>query len=168
MAGKGRPGPAPKSPAPVVAKVGPGRPTLYTPKILGAVTKLALLGCTNVEIAKSLGIAIATFEGWMSSIPEFSGAIKKGREDADAAVSQSLFQRATGYSQIETHVAVISGEVVKTKVKKNYPPSEIAQFFWLKNRQKDKWKPDSQLSPLGAAPEDLAAALRALADKLPV
>ena len=37
-------------------------------------------------------------------------------------------------------IKVVDGIIVKTKLIKHYPPDSTAMIFWLKNRQKEKWR----------------------------
>ena len=126
-----------------------GRPTKYDPKYEKQVFKLSLLGATDKEIANFFEVSEATVNNWKLEHPKFLESIKKGKEQADAKVVESLFKRATG--------AVIpdsfplkktkkngSGEEIETvefiPMKKHLPPDVTAQIFWLKNRQPEKWR----------------------------
>lgn len=137
MAGKGRPGPAPKKPAsnPV------GRPTKFKPVFLSMVTKLCLLGDTNIGVAKALGISEATFKNYMRDYPEFLASVKRGREDAAAAMANSLYHRGLGYSHPEEVVQYDARlqQWTRTKTRKHYPPDATSMIYWLKNRYPDLW-----------------------------
>lgn len=126
-----------------------GRPKKYDKKLLGAVYKLALLGAKNTQIIESLSIAKDTFYDWMKTNKEFSDTLKKGREDADAAVADSLFRNAVGYSLTETDIRVVEGQIVRTQIKKNYPPNPTSGIFWLKNRQSQLWKDKQEVLNTG-------------------
>ena len=63
-------------------------------------------------------------------------------------VADSLFKRATGYSVTDTHVSNYHGDITLTEIDKNYPPETTAAIFWLKNRQKKKWR-DKQDHEIG-------------------
>jgi hypothetical protein len=76
-------------------------------------------------------------------------SIKKGKEQADAKVAESLFKRANGYTCPDVDIKVIDKEVVITKLKKHYPPDTIAAIFWLKNRQKDNWRDRTDITTNG-------------------
>lgn len=106
------------------------------------VTKLALLGDTNVGMAKALEISEATFKIYMNKRPEFRAAVKRGREDADAAVSKSLFQRATGYTHPEEVIQYDARLQAWTRIttKKHYPPDATSMIWWTKNRRPDLWR----------------------------
>lgn len=138
-----------------------GAPTKFRPEFLEMATKFCLLGVTNDQLAEALGVSVATIVVWMQERPRFRAAVKAGRLHADAAVSNMLYHKAIGFKQQETHIAAVPGiGVVKTVFNHKYPPSEVAQFFWLKNRRPDLWRPDSNLQPQGPQPEDSARLLR--------
>lgn len=93
-----------------------GRPTLYDPaKHPALVESFCLLGATNQQLADLLDVGISTIDAWLRDHEEFSCAIKNGREVADARVATSLYRKALG-------------------------GSEVACIFWLKNRQRARWK----------------------------
>ena len=92
-----------------------GRPTKYEPQFAEQATKLCLLGATNPELANFFGVAESTISKWLVDEPEFSEAVKEGRQAADAKVAESLYQQA------------LAG-------------NPTAQIFWLKNRRKENWR----------------------------
>lgn len=129
-----------------------GRPTSYQNEYAEQAHKLAMLGMTNAEMAKFFEVATSTLDKWISEIPEFSGALKEGRQIADARVVESLYKRATGYTHDEDDIRTVSlpngggSQIVITPTKKHYPPDPTSMIFWLKNRQPKKWrdKPDNE------------------------
>ena len=68
-------------------------------------------------------------------------ALKKGKEIADYEVENALFKRAIGYTVKEEIVEIMPNgdEKIKT-IKKHIPGDVTAQIFWLKNRQRSKWR----------------------------
>ena len=125
---------------------GGGAPIKYRVTWNRQAYKLALLGATDQEMADFFEIATATFYDYLKKYPKFSEAIKKGKEDADATVAQSLFKRANGYSHKDVDIRVVSdgqgagSKIVETPIVKHYPPDTTAAIFWLKNRQRSKWR----------------------------
>lgn len=132
-----------------------GRPTKYEPDFAEQVYKLCLLGATDAEIADFFEVAVSTVNLWKTEHKEFSDSIKKGKTLADAHVANRLFDRATGYAFDETTYEKVGSsldgvdddpndmklEVYKKKViTKEIAPDTTAGIFWLKNRQKDKWR----------------------------
>lgn len=117
-----------------------GRPTKYDRKYNKQVEKLCKLGATDKEMAEFLEVSEDTFHEWKKVYPKFSESIRKGKILADANVSERLYTRAMGYSHPEVDIRVIDGEIVQTPLIKHYPPDTAAAIFWLKNRQKKKWR----------------------------
>jgi hypothetical protein len=128
-----------------------GRPEIEPPsetKDLDRLFNYCLLGATNAELAKYFGVGPTTIVKWLKdSTSVFAITVKRGRDEADAKVTKSLYQRALGYSHKAVKIFYNSktGETVEHEYIEHYPPSEIAAFFWLKNRQKDKWREKQEL-----------------------
>ena len=73
--------------------------------------------------------------------PDFLGSLKAGKEEADARVEQSLYQRAVGYSfKSEKIFCNKDGEVTRVPIVEHVPPDVTAQIFWLKNRDPKRWR----------------------------
>ena len=117
-----------------------GRPTLYKEEFNEQAEKLCKLGATDAELADFFDIAESTLNLWKVEHPDFMESIKKGKFIADAEVADKLFKRATGYSHDDVDIKMYEGEIIKTPLVKHYPPDTAAAIFWLKNRQKKKWR----------------------------
>lgn len=117
-----------------------GRPTKYQESYNIQAFKLCLLGATDKEIADFFEVNEDTVHEWKKVYPNFSESIKAGKDEADANVGHSLYQRALGYSHPEVDIRVIGSEIVQTDIVKHYPPDPTSMIFWLKNRQKTKWR----------------------------
>lgn len=124
-----------------------GRPTDYEPKYhVPWAQSLAMEGLSATEIAKRMGIARSTLLKWKAEHKEFSDAILKGREVADADVERSLYEKALGYTAKEKKVIVTMDESGNQKparietTEKHIPADVAAMIFWLKNRQPEKWR----------------------------
>jgi len=125
--------------------------------------KLALLGAKDEEIANVLGISLRTLARWKDAQPQFGDALKRGKDTADATVAHALYRRAIGYDHPDVDIKVVAGEIVQTEYTKRYPPEVVAGIFWLKNRQREKWRDkvetgvtdkdgkDVQMDPMEAA-----------------
>mgnify|MGYP002554267787 CR=1 FL=1 len=72
-------------------------------------------GLTDEQLAEKMGISTTTLYEWKNKFPEFSEALKKGKEVVDYQVENALLLKA------------LCGDVT-------------AQIFWLKNRRPDKWR----------------------------
>lgn len=117
-----------------------GRPSKYDPDVHNdQALKLTMLGLTDKELADFFDINEDTLNEWKKDAT-FSESLKKGKELADAEVTRSLFERATGYEAPDTDIRVVNGQIVKTDLIKHYPPDTLAIIYWLNNRQRKKWK----------------------------
>jgi len=94
-------------------------------------------GLTDEQIAKNMGINIATLYDWKKKYPEISESLKKGKEVVDREVENALLKAALGY-EYEEDVVTNKGQVVK--VRKYEKPNVTAIIFWLKNRKPDVWR----------------------------
>lgn len=111
-------------------------------------------GCADVDIAKNMGISLSTLYEWKNKFPEFSEAIKKGKEVVDVKVENALLKKAMGYTvdlqktfKVKTVEYDERGRKVSEKEKLqqgvdqvHIPADTTAQIFWLKNRKPDKWR----------------------------
>lgn len=117
-----------------------GRPTKYKPEYDQQAYKLCLLGHTDAELAKFFDVNEDTIHEWKKVYITFSESIKAGKEIADADVTMSLYKRAMGCTTPDIDIKVVDGQIVETPLIKHYPPDPTSMIFWLKNRQKDKWR----------------------------
>ena len=148
-----------------VGNKGGGRKSDYLPKYTKQATKLALLGATDVDLANFFEVSPTTILRWKKAHPEFQAALKKGKEEADAAVAVSLFRRATGYKQKTTKIVQHRGEHQLIEVVERHLPDPTSMIFWLKNRKQGLWRdrhhvtvedPDKVLAEvLGVSKEEL-------------
>ena len=123
-----------------------GRPGEYKTGYAEQAKKLCLLGATDKELADFFGIVESTINKWKLDFPEFSESIKAGKIQADAKVAESLYKRATGYTGRKTVTANVAGAITDVKEVDEYVgPDVAAAVFWLKNRQKDKWRDKTEM-----------------------
>jgi hypothetical protein len=120
--------------------MGTGRPTKYREEFDRQAYKLCLLGADDKRLADFLEVDVATVNRWKKSHPSFCESLKAGKLDADAAIAQSLYHRALGYSHKEEKVFNNQGEIVTHETVKHYPPDPTSLIFWLKNRQPTMWR----------------------------
>ena len=104
-------------------------------------------GLTDEQIAKNMGINIATLYRWKKEHHEFCEVLKKTKEVVDREVENALLKSAKGYDVIETVEELRfnkkTGEYelrVTKRTKRHIPPSQVAQIFWLKNRKAKEWR----------------------------
>jgi hypothetical protein len=123
-----------------------GRPTSYQSCYTEQAYKLCLLGATDAELANFFDVCEKTINNWKEDYPEFLQSIKEGKQLADANVANRLYQRALGFEHPSEEIKIIfdqetkQQEVVRVPITKIYAPDTAAAIFWLKNRQKDKWR----------------------------
>lgn len=133
-----------------------GRPTKFKPEFCVQATNYALLGATDADLALFFGVHQSTIHEWQSSHPEFLAALRKGKEVADAEVAKSLYLRATGYSHraVKIFADPKTGSELIIPYTEKFPPDPTSMIFWLKNRQKDKWrdKHETELTGKDGAP----------------
>lgn len=126
-----------------------GRPTKYNPEYDEQAYKLSLLGAIDLDIAEFFDVAESTLYLWKQEYPSFSEAIKRGKIEADANVTQSLYRRANGFSHPDTHISNFQGSITVTDITKHYPPDTTACIYWLNNRQRKYWKNSNQIELSG-------------------
>ncbi len=126
-----------------------GRPTSYKKEYAKQAAALCALGATDANLADAFEVAISTISLWKVQYPEFSDSVKLSKEMADTRVEESLYRRAMGYEHDEVDIKVVAGQIVKTPVRKYYPPDSTAMIFWLKNRKKDQWRDKQEVEHSG-------------------
>ena len=119
-----------------------GRPSAYRAEFCEQAYKLCLLGAKDIELADFFGVSEQTLNAWKHKHPKFLESLKAGKDEADAVIAQSLFHRAKGYSHDAVKIVADAKTGAEHTVKyvERYPPDTTACIFWLKNRQKDKWR----------------------------
>jgi len=101
-------------------------------------------GLTDKQIAKNIGINVATLYTWKNKYSDFDNALKKAKEVVDYEVENALLRNALGYEyeEVETWIEKVGG-VSKQRIKKTKrysKPETLAQIFWLKNRKPTVWR----------------------------
>lgn len=118
-----------------------GRPTKYHDDLARQAYELALLGLTDAEMARVFDVEEKTLNNWKDAHPEFLQSLKDGKDIADAQVTKSLYKRATGYEHKAVKISANpNGDEHVTEYIERYPPDTTACIFWLKNRQRAKWR----------------------------
>ncbi len=133
-----------------------GRPTLYKPEYAEQAHKLCLLSATDKELAAFFKVAEDSIHEWKKVHPEFSESITRGKMVADANVAKRLYERAMGYSHAEDKIFNNNGVALVVPTTKHYPPDTAACIFWLKNRQRDRWRDKLDHEHTGKDGKDLS------------
>ena len=133
------------------------RPTKYKQEFAEQSRKLCLLGATDAELAEFFEVEESTLNNWKHAHPEFMESIKKGKSQADADVADRLYQRAMGFTHPEVDIRVVDHVIVQTPITKIYAPDPTAAIFWLKNRQRAKWrdKVEQEITGANGGPVDM-------------
>jgi hypothetical protein len=118
------------------------------------VRRLAAMGLCEEEIAARCGLELSLFRRWKKKYPSLARAIELGSQNADFAVVEALYKKATGYKvslnktyklkrvdyDPDTGKKIREYEELATGVDEDHVPADIrAETFWLKNRQGDVW-----------------------------
>jgi len=113
--------------------------------------KLCRLGATDRELADFFVVTEAVLTRWKQQYPAFFAAIRNGSAFADAAVADSLFRRATGYSYEAVKIVADAktGAQHIVPYTEHCPPDTSAAMFWLKNRRPDLWRDKAQAEDAG-------------------
>lgn len=111
----------------------------WSPERVREVYELCLLGATDENVADVMGVDINTINLWKRTHPEFLESMRKGKTVADARVAASLYKRATGFWIEEEDIKIYKGEIIRTPVRRYYPPDSWAAHKWLTVRQRTKW-----------------------------
>lgn len=117
-----------------------GRPSMYRVAYNQQAEKLCRLGATDRDIADFFGVSETTLNNWKLKHPSLLESLKRGKDEVDALVEQSLFRRATGYTHPATKFFQAGGEILRQDYVEHYPPDATSMIFWLKNRQPDRWR----------------------------
>ena len=122
-----------------------GRPTKYKEEYAEQAYNYCLLGAIDVQLASFFSVDISTIHQWKHDHPDFSDAIKKGKEIADLQVTESLKKRASGM-KLKKQVVKDGGIV---EIEDEIAPDTAAAIFWLKNRQPKIWRDNQKIEHSG-------------------
>lgn len=107
-------------------------------------------GLTEKQIADNLGICQDRLIDYKKKYFEFFEALKINKDMADMEVENALYKRALGYTITLTEDKLDRDGCVHTLKKDVHIPADTtAQIFWLKNRQKEKWRDKIEYSVQG-------------------
>jgi hypothetical protein len=114
---------------------------MYKPEFVEQARKLCQLGARDQDLCDFFEVGDKTINRWKHTYPEFNKALQVGKAPANSMVERSLYQRARGYSYLETKCFLNKqGEIVTTTVTVHVPPDVQAQQFWLRNRDPARWR----------------------------
>lgn len=132
------------------------------------------------QIAENIGCSVSTLCEWKNKFPEFSEALKKGKEVADYIVENELFESCktrtvTVKKPIKLKKVMVDGKKRLEEERIEYadeqvviPANVTAQIFYLKKRQPEKWgDAPKETNTEEHADDGLLEALSATADLSP-
>lgn len=137
-----------------------GRPSKFGAVDLDQVRMVASKGWTDDEMAAFFKVDRATWYRWKATHEDFCDALKAWKEQADARVERSLYERALGYSHPEDKIFNDGGDPLIVPTTKHYPPDTTAAIFWLKNRQPESWRDKNEVEHTVLSHEDRLKAVR--------
>ena len=111
------------------------------------------LGARNKELAQYFEVGLSTVEGWITNIPEFAAAVRRGRVKNSLIISKALFSKAKGYeymesvlTKVETKEYYPNGKIKSVRVEptiievpKQLPPDAYAAHKYLSIIQREIW-----------------------------
>ena len=104
---------------------------------------------TEQQIAKKLGVSVASFENYKNQYPELRDCLKNGKEHLIEELKSSLKKKAKGYfyEETKTYVKEEKGQTVKIieKYKRYAQPDTGAIHLLLKNLD-ETWRNDDQVT----------------------
>ena len=102
---------------------------------------LCALGATDMQLADFFGVSFVTINAWKTRYPGFLKSLKIGKKEADERVVRSLYQRACGFEHDAVKVSFDKeGNPLYAPYREYVVPDTTACIFWLKNRDRDKWR----------------------------
>ena len=101
------------------------------------------MGLSEGQIANNMGISRTTLYTWKNDCKDLAELIQSAKQTADTEVMNALYERAKGYTYVETKSRK-NEETGKMEVVEEYErhqPADLSAIqFWLKNRQPAEWK----------------------------
>lgn len=133
-----------------------GRPTQYRAQYAEIAYGFALAGFTDKEMAGFFGVSEQTLNAWKHKHPKFLESVKRGKDLADSDVARALFKSATGHTVEVVKILQHEGKSYEHPYLEYHPPNPTSAIFWLKNRQRDKWRDVTRVAPTDTNGNDLA------------
>ena len=117
-------------------------------------------GLNDEQIAKNMGINVATLYKYKNLYSKINEALKRGKEVIDIEVENALYKRAIGYTYEEVkEEEMADGRVRRTVTIKEVAGDTTAQIFWLKNRKPAEWRDKQNIEHTGKDGETLKVEL---------
>lgn len=135
-----------------------GRPSKFNEVDLEKVRALATKGWTDDEMAAFFAVDRSTWYRWKANFPDFCDALKEWKDEADARVERSLYQKAVGYTVDSVKIFMPAGadKPVYAPFIEHHSADTTAAIFWLKNRKPAEWREKQEIVLSGNVAEILA------------
>lgn len=120
-------------------------------------------GMTGRQLAEVFGVSYETWTHWVGHYPDLKKAYWEGKDEFDGThVENALLKRALGYQYTEVtrksvrvrgrdskglNVSIPATEITETV--KELPPDSKSAIFWLINRNRERWKLESNAKVSG-------------------
>lgn len=119
----------------------------------GRITQWLRDGQLEKTIAKNLGVSVGTWEKYKTRSAELREAIKNGNRVIVQEIEDALVKRALGYDYTESKMYRTKDKDGNVKTheevfKKHMPADTGAAIFLLKNKAKDRYQNDPQVTEL--------------------
>lgn len=106
---------------------------------LDDINKKVRQGVVEEEIAKSLGISVATLNNYKAKYPEFKEALSKDKgKDVLQRLVNAGIEGAVGYYKDEITIIEVDGQKKTTKTRKWFPANATLNIFYTKNFGKNE------------------------------
>lgn len=121
--------------------MGKGRPIKLTNVMLRKMRRCYIHKMNDDEVAEVLEISVSLLREWRTKYPRLMEGVTNWRRYASDEIELTLYERAVGYSVIETKLATHEGQFTdEQEVITHYPPDVRAMQFWLQNMQPKRWR----------------------------
>jgi hypothetical protein len=150
-----------------------GRPSIYDAKRFPDLAwSLATCGKTDAEIAAAFNIHCDTIYDWKKKYPEFSEALKNGKEFANAKVEKALYDSCFDHVIKEKRTTLRRNKetgkpeiIAVEEFEKVVPANILAQQTWLNNRKPECWRRNPMAVAESIEKDPLFALLAGIKDK---
>ena len=88
----------------------------------------------KTEVCKELSIDYRSLQNWVYQDSALAEIVEGQNEKTVDFVESKLFQRITGYDEVETFISHYKGEIITQEFIRRYPPDPTCIIFFLKTR----------------------------------
>jgi DNA-binding transcriptional ArsR family regulator len=120
--------------------------TRYRKKYVPIILEMARKRCTDVEIARAIGVPKSTLSSWLKKYPELYAQLLEAKEAPIREVEGNFYRRANGYTIQVRRIKVDPSDPKHEKIQeitvvdKHFPPSVPAGMFILANKLGGEYK----------------------------